>query len=88
MKRGYTRKLIYEFNSGGNCEVKIKNRWYRVTASYFRSFNGDRRVNDEPYLGPVYYYNTNIEIEKNNSEEICFDLNQNNFYGKKRKNEI
>jgi len=87
MKRGYTGKLIYDFNSGGNCEAKIKERWYRMTPISFRSFGGDRRINGEAYLGPVYYYRTNIEVEGTNKEAICFDLNTENYFGRKRDGE-
>ena len=68
-KTGNLIKLTYEFNSGWCCEVSFDGeRWARVTAREFRSFNGKRRIlnvenPNEPYYeeynGPIYYYGTN-----------------------------
>lgn len=68
-KTGNLIKLTYEFNSGWCCEVSFDGeRWARVTAREFRSFNGKRRILNienpnksyyEEYNGPIYYYGTN-----------------------------
>jgi hypothetical protein len=68
-KTGNLIKLTYEFNSGWCCEVSFDGeRWARVTAREFRSFNGKRRIlnvenPNEPYYeeynGPIYFYGTN-----------------------------
>ena len=73
-KRGDLIKLTYEFNCGWCCEVSFDGeRWARVTAREFRSFNGKRRILNienpnksyyEEYLGPIYYYGTNRIAEK------------------------
>jgi hypothetical protein len=76
-KRGDLVKLTYDFNSGLCCEVSFDGeKWARVTAREFRSFNGKRRILNvdnpskayyEEYLGPIYYYGTN-RIAKNPKE--------------------
>ena len=68
-KTGNLIKLTYEFNSGWCCEVSFDDeKWARVTAREFRSFNGKRRILNvenpnkpyyEEYNGPIYYYGTN-----------------------------
>ena len=68
-KRGDLIKLTYEFNSGWCCEVSFDGeKWARVTAREFRSFNGKRRILNvtdpnksyyEEYNGPIYFYGTN-----------------------------
>ena len=68
-KTGNLIKLTYEFNCGWCCEVSFDGeRWARVTAREFRSFNGKRRIlnvenPNEPYYeeynGPIYFYGTN-----------------------------
>lgn len=57
-------KLLYEFNTAANLEVEYKpSQWARVTANWFRSFVGGRRVDGTPYNGPVYYEGTNLEYK-------------------------
>lgn len=65
-KTGSTEKLKYDFNTAANLEIFMINLdgWYRVTSREFRSYNGKRRINEEPYKGPVYLYNTNKKINK------------------------
>jgi len=73
-KRGDLIKLTYDFNSGLCCEVSFDGeKWARVTAREFRSFNGKRRILNvdnpnkayyEEYLGPIYYYGTNRIAKK------------------------
>jgi hypothetical protein len=73
-KPGDLNKLTYEFNSARCCEVSFDGeKWARVTAREFRSFNGKRRILNvdtpnkayyEEYLGPIYYYGTNRIAEK------------------------
>ena len=73
-KTGNLVKLTYDFNSGLCCEVSFDGeKWARVTAREFRSFNGKRRILNvdnpnkayyEEYLGPIYYYGTNRIAKK------------------------
>ena len=73
-KRGDLVKLVYEFNSARCCEVSFDGeKWARVTAREFRSFNGKRRILNvenpnqsyyEEYVGPIYYYGTNRIAKK------------------------
>lgn len=73
-KRGDLIKLTYDFNSVKCCEVSFDGeKWARVTAREFRSFNGKRRILNvdnpnkayyEEYLGPIYYYGTNRIAKK------------------------
>jgi len=73
-KTGNLIKLTYEFNSGWCCEVSFDGeKWARVTAREFRSFNGKRRILNvenpnqsyyEEYVGPIYYYGTNRIAKK------------------------
>lgn len=66
-KKGFTGQLKYDFETAANLEVylpKSKFGWYRVTSREFRSFNGERRINGEPYIGPVYLFATNKRANK------------------------
>jgi hypothetical protein len=63
-KRGNLIKLKYDFNESLCCEVFNNGGWARVTEREFRSWNGERRVQGNPYFGPIYYYSTN-EIAEN-----------------------
>jgi hypothetical protein len=71
-KRGNTGKLIYSFNTAANLEIQIEDKWYRVTAREFRSFNGERRVNQSSYVGPIYLFGTNTKVENPNKKGIIF----------------
>ena len=54
-------KLKYNFNTAGCLEVEYKpGAWSRVTPNSFRSWLGPRRIDFEPYDGPVYYEGTNF----------------------------
>lgn len=70
-KRGNTEKLTYDFNTAANLEIWMPslNGWYRVTSREFRSFNGKRRINHEPYNGPVFLYATNKRANKSKIEK-------------------
>lgn len=64
-KKGFTGQLKYDFITAAHLEVQMPNStygWYRVTSREFRSFNGKRRINGEPYDGPVYLYGTNKKV--------------------------
>jgi len=66
-KKGLVVKMKYDFETAANLEVylpKSKFGWYRVTSREFRSFNGERRINGEPYIGPLYLFNTNKRVNK------------------------
>jgi hypothetical protein len=66
-KRGQTETLKYDFNTAKELQVKLNEKWYRVTPREFRSYNGERRlvytreykVIHEEYNGPIYYWGTN-----------------------------
>ena len=79
MKRGELIKLEYPFNTAGSLEIYMPgvDKWYRVTARDFRSFDGKRRITEPveielgnvdvdmttyEYEGPVYVFGTNDEI--------------------------
>lgn len=51
--------MVYDFPTQKHLQVKINNKWYRVTASDFRSFAGERMCDGEIYEGPIYYKGTN-----------------------------
>lgn len=67
-KRGSTAKIIYDFPTEQECQVQIKDKWYRATPKDFRSWGSGRRIIHsikgelvtEEYNGPLYYWNTNI----------------------------
>jgi hypothetical protein len=69
-KTGNTEKIKYDFNTASNLEIWMPNLngWYRVTSREFRSFNGKRRINGEPYYGSVFLYNTNKRANKSKYE--------------------
>jgi hypothetical protein len=69
-KTGNTEKIKYDFNTASNLEIWMPNLngWYRVTSREFRSFNGKRRINGEPYNGHVFLYNTNKRANKSKYE--------------------
>ena len=84
-KRGNTVKIQYDFNTAGVLEVFLKDRWCRATPREFRSFDSKRRITEPTktelgnvivpmrtyeYDGPVYLYNTNKEVIKNNSGKL------------------
>jgi hypothetical protein len=85
-KRGFTGKLKFDFDPTAVLEVSYSDndRWFRVTAETFRSFDGLRRVlNWTPvkrgmhsetiitqYDGPLYLWGTNTEVEKAGTEKV------------------
>jgi len=82
-KTGHLEKLAYDFNTAGVLEISSDNeKWYRVTATRFRSWDGPRRITEptrveraNPYVpmrtyayeGPVYIYRTNKRVKKTNT---------------------
>jgi len=84
-KTGGTVKLQYDFNTAGVLEVFMNNTWRRTTAREFRSFDGKRRITEPTktelgnvvvpmrtydYLGAVYMFGTNHEVETINEGKI------------------
>lgn len=84
-KRGNTVKLLYNFNTAGLLEICIKGTWFRASAREFRSFDGKRRITEPDdiklgevvvpmktyyYTGPVFMFETNIEVEPKGLENI------------------
>jgi hypothetical protein len=62
--RGRNEKLTYHFPTEKNLEVQMVNgEWARVTCKTFRSFAGNRRINNEMYEGPLLYFETNYLYE-------------------------
>ena len=94
-KTGNLIKLTYDFNSALCCEVSFDGeKWARVTAREFRSFNGKRRILNvdnpsksyyEEYLGPVYYYGTNRIAKKIKETGMAFFNNVDPRDGKRPK---
>ena len=58
--------LIIDFNPQASLEIQIRqNTWVSVTPDMFRSWGGERRINGQPYQGPVYMLWTNeVSIQK------------------------
>jgi hypothetical protein len=82
-KKGNTGQLKYDFNTKWSTEVQFKEdgKWFRATCREFRSFDGPRRIflkNEDniweyiEYKGPVYMYNTNTHVVKNNTYKIIY----------------
>ena len=69
-KTGNIVKLEYKFDTARNLEVYMPTlkRWHRVTSREFRSFNGQRRISGQEYIGPVYLYGTNKSADTNQYE--------------------
>jgi hypothetical protein len=81
-KRGFTGKLKFDFNPLSLLEVQFNDgdeTWYRVSAEYFRAFDGKRRITEPSkvvrgvpevemtiyeYTGPVYIWGTNTIVPK------------------------
>lgn len=62
-------KIEHLFNTAANLEVEyIPGVWNRVTANWFRSFVGGRRIDGQPYKGPIYYEGTNIRYRATKSD--------------------
>lgn len=82
-KRGFTGKLLYDFDVSALLEVQTeKGSWVRLTARDFRSWDGPRRITinymdestktsvlgePQPYYGPLYIYGTNTQVEYHKS---------------------
>ena len=75
MKRGETGELVYNFDAALVCEVGLNGEWYRVTPRQFRSWDGPRRINEEDYNGPLYYFKTNIPTDFKGTEKIVYATN-------------
>lgn len=84
-KRGETEKLTFDFNTAGLLEIYFKEKWTRVTAREFRSFDGPRRISEPiecvlgnvniemktyDYWGPVFMFGTNKEMHFANSGSL------------------
>jgi hypothetical protein len=92
-KKGYTLKLDYPFDTSKSCEVFLPKTqtYYRVTPREFRSFGGKRRIlyfnsnipSYEEYIGPVYYYMTNMVVNKKELDDKVLFLNNTDSRGDK-----
>jgi hypothetical protein len=92
-KKGNTGKLNFNFDPSSILEVQFNSddKWFRVTAEYFRSFDGKRRigkwgyVNSFPYFdvqdycGPLYIWGTNILSQKLHLGKIVTSKEYENF---------
>ena len=59
-----SKNLVYYFDLHKHLEVEMSTgEWNQVTCTTFRSYAGGRRVNGEPYDGPILYHNTNYLYE-------------------------
>jgi|TARA_B100000085_G_C18493171_1_gene492140 hypothetical protein len=61
-----SKNLAYHFNTASHLEVQNNSNgdWVQVTCNTFRSYAGNRRVNGETYIGPLFYSGTNLLYEK------------------------
>lgn len=75
-KKGFTGKLKYDFPTQKCLEVKLKDKWYRVTPNEFRSFDTERRIgvgdDMEPYNDIIYYYGTNKVAPQENTGKVSY----------------
>jgi len=73
-KKGLTVKMKYDFETASNLEIYLpKNKdWYRVTSRQFRSWTGQRRINNEVYSGPVYLFETNKRVNRSKAKKNIF----------------
>jgi hypothetical protein len=57
--------LVYYFNTASHLEVQnaANGDWVQTTCNWFRSYAGKRRINGEPYEGPMLYEGTNFLYE-------------------------
>ena len=84
-KTGDLIKLQFDFNTAGCLEIKMNGKWFRATATDFRSFDGPRRITEPEYIekgtvnvplvtydynGPVYMYGTNNLVKEINEGKI------------------
>lgn len=85
-KTGHTEKLAFPFNTAGVLEVSSDGeKWYRVTAGRFRSWDGPRRITEPTrvekanpwvpmktylYEGPLYIFGTNKRVAATNSNKF------------------
>ena len=89
-KRGNTEKLLFPFNTAGVLEIYYPNtdRWYRTTATTFRSFDGPRRITEptavekgNPHVpmrtydcsGPLYHLRTNRIVKQRRNDHTIRD---------------
>ena len=64
-------KTIYPFDEAAVLEVEYQpGKWARVTSNHFRSYTGNRRINDDTYKGPVYYQGTNTRYKIKSNDVI------------------
>ena len=89
-KRGDLEKLVYDFNTAGVLEIQMADeKWYRVIAPRFRSYDGPRRITEpqyteraNPYVpmrtylyeGPLYLFKTNKKVKGSNSLQFIETL--------------
>lgn len=82
-KRGGTEKIKYDFPTEKDCQVLLKEKWYRVTPRDFRSWGGKRRIIHwvlgeqiiEEYDGPIYYWDTNKICKEPVNEKVQYISN-------------
>lgn len=60
-----SKNLVYYFDTAAHLEVENASNgdWVQVTCNWFRSYAGNRRINGEPYEGPILYEGTNYLYE-------------------------
>ena len=87
-KTGHLEKIVFDFNTAGVLEISSDNeKWYRVTASRFRSWDGPRRITEPTivvranprvpmrtyvYEGPVYFSESNRVATKQNNFTVRY----------------
>ena len=67
-----SKNLVYYFNVADFLEVENASNgdWVQVTCFTFRSYAGNRRINGETYIGPLFYSGTNLLYEKSLNGKI------------------
>lgn len=81
-KRGFTGKLIYDFDTSNMCEVGVTTKdgvkWYRTTAKRFRSWDGPRQLTrpvQQPGHGVEAFQDIKMETIQYDGPVYLFETN-------------
>jgi hypothetical protein len=76
-KKGSTAKIIYDFPTEQECQVQIKDKWYRATPRDFRSWGSKRQIiyNNPDRTQSAQWHGTNEHhwSYPNGSDRPAFD---------------
>lgn len=53
-----------DFFENSKFEIKVYDSWLVVSWNIFRSWGGERKLNDKLYDGPSYYFLSNTRYER------------------------